>query len=43
MKCASLSRIAQTLAEVYLGRDAGRWVLSGRIARGVADRTDTVL
>jgi adenylate cyclase len=43
MKCASLGRIAQTLAETYLGRDAGRSVLSGRIARGVADRIDTVL
>ena len=36
-KCASLARIAETLVETYLGRDAGRRVLSGRIARGVAD------
>jgi adenylate cyclase len=43
MKCASLGRIAQTLAETYLGRDAGRSVMSGRIARGIADRIDTVL
>lgn len=42
-KCASLARIASTLVETYLGRDAGRLVLSGRIARGVADRIDTVL
>ncbi len=43
VKCASLVRIAGTLVEVYLGRDAGRRVLSGRIARGVADRIDAVL
>src|SRR5262249_16856722 len=38
IKCASLGRIASTLVETYLGRDAGKLVLSGRIARGVADR-----
>jgi len=43
MKCASLSRIAATLVETYLGRDAGRRVLSGRIARGVTDRIRAVL
>ena len=43
IKCASLARIAQTLVETYLGRDAGRRVLTGRIQRGVADRIDTVL
>ena len=43
IKCASLGRIAGTIAEVYLGRDAGRRVLSGRIARGVADRMGAVL
>jgi adenylate cyclase len=43
MKCASLARIATTLVEVYLGRDAGQRVLSGRIARGVADRIHAVL
>ena len=42
-KCASLARIAETLVETYLGRDAGRRVLSGRIARGVADRIGAVL
>jgi adenylate cyclase len=42
-KCASLTRIAETLVETYLGRDAGRRVLSGRIARGVADRIGAVL
>ena len=43
IKAASLGRIAETLVETYLGRDAGRRVLSGRIARGVADRIRTVL
>jgi adenylate cyclase len=43
MKCASLSRIAGTLVETYLGRDAGQRVLKGRIARGVADRIGAVL
>lgn len=43
LKCASLARIAETLVETYLGRDAGRRVLSGRIARGVADRIGAVL
>ena len=35
--------IAGTLVEVYLGRDAGQRVLSGRIQRGVADRIEAVL
>ncbi len=43
IKAASLGRIAATLAETYLGRDAGRRVLRGRIERGVADRIKTVL
>jgi adenylate cyclase len=43
MKCASLARIAETLVETYLGRDAGRRVLSGRIERGVTDRISAVL
>jgi adenylate cyclase len=43
VKSASLGRIAETLVQTYLGRDAGRRVLSGRIARGVADRIETVL
>src|SRR6202030_3645462 len=43
VKCVSLGRIAETLVETYLGRDAGRRVLSGRIARGVADRIGAVL
>jgi adenylate cyclase len=43
IKSASLAGIANTLVETYLGRDAGRRVLRGRIARGVADRIKAVL
>ncbi|MFZ1429844.1 MAG: adenylate/guanylate cyclase domain-containing protein [Geminicoccaceae bacterium] len=43
LKCRSLARIAATLVETYLGRDAGRRVLGGRIARGVAERISAVL
>lgn len=43
IKCASLARIAGTLVEVYLGRDAGQRVLAGRISRGVTDRINAVL
>lgn len=43
IKVVSLTRIAATLAEVYLGQDAGRRVLQGRILRGVTDRIHAVL
>jgi adenylate cyclase len=43
VKSASLARIAGTLVETYLGRDPGRRVLRGRIARGVAERIEAVL
>jgi adenylate cyclase len=43
IKCASLARIAGTLVQVYLGRDAGQRVLNGRIARGVSDKINAVL
>jgi adenylate cyclase len=43
VKCVSLARIAGTLVETYLGRDAGRRVLKGLIRRGVADRITAVL
>jgi adenylate cyclase len=43
LKAASLSRIAATLVETYLGRDAGRRVLEGRIARGVAEQIDAAI
>ena len=40
---AALARMAGTLAETYLGRDAGRRVMSGRIVRGVAEKIGAVL
>lgn len=43
IKAGALARVAGTLVEVYLGRDAGMRVLGGRISRGVADRIDAVL
>ncbi len=43
LKSASLARVAETIAEVYLGRDPGQRVLQGRIVRGVADRINAVL
>ena len=43
LKSVSLARIAVTLAETYLGRDAGRLVLSGQIERGVAEQISAVL
>ncbi|HYC16159.1 MAG TPA: adenylate/guanylate cyclase domain-containing protein [Pseudolabrys sp.] len=42
-KAAALTRMTGTLMETYLGRDAGRRVLSGRIMRGVAERIDAVI
>jgi len=43
VKSASLARISGTLVETYLGRDAGRRVLQGRIRRGIAERIEAVL
>jgi adenylate cyclase len=43
VKSAALGRMAGTLAETYLGRDAGRRVMSGRIIRGIAERISAVL
>jgi adenylate cyclase len=43
VKCFSLARIAGTLVEIYLGRDAGQRVLNGMIRRGVAERINAVL
>ncbi|GGE17212.1 adenylate cyclase [Aureimonas endophytica] len=43
IKTASLARIAETLVEVYLGRDARERVLKGRIERGKAETIETVL
>jgi adenylate cyclase len=42
VKCVSLARIAGTLVETYLGRDAGRRVLGGLIRRGVAEKIAAV-
>lgn len=43
IKSMALARVTTTLAEVYLGRGAGRRVLAGRILRGVAERMESVL
>jgi adenylate cyclase len=43
IKSVSLARVAGTLMQTYLGRDAGQRVLGGRIMRGVADRIDAVI
>jgi adenylate cyclase len=43
VKSASLTRIARTLVETYLGRDPGRRVIEGGILRGIADRIEAVL
>jgi adenylate cyclase len=43
VKSVSLTRIARTLVETYLGRDPGRRVLAGGIQRGVTDRIEAVL
>jgi adenylate cyclase len=43
VKAAALARMTGTLMQTYLGRDAARGVLSGRILRGVADRIDAVI
>jgi len=40
---STVARIAETLVETYLGRDAGRRVLKGAIARGTADKIRAVL
>jgi len=42
-KAAALARMTGTLMETYLGRDAGRRVLSGRIMRGVTERIDAAI
>jgi adenylate cyclase len=43
VKTSALTRMTGTLMETYLGRDAARRVLSGRIMRGVADRIDAAI
>lgn len=39
----AVARIANTLVETYLGRDAGHRVLRGHIRRGIAEKLDAVL
>jgi adenylate cyclase len=43
IKAVALKDVAATLVETYLGRDAGKRVLEGRIERGVAERIEAVL
>jgi adenylate cyclase len=43
IKSVSLARMTRTLMETYLGRDAGRRVLGGRIIRGIAERIDAAV
>jgi adenylate cyclase len=43
IKSASITRIAETLVETYLGRDAGHRVLRGQIQRGTAEKISAVL
>ena len=43
VKCTALGRIARTIAEVYLGEDAARHVLEGKITRGKAERISAAL
>ena len=43
IKSAALAKVADNLVEAYLGRDAGRRVLEGRIQRGVAERIEAAL
>jgi adenylate cyclase len=43
VKSASFARIAETLVDTYLGRDAGRRVLAGSITRGVTEKINAVL
>jgi len=43
IKSATLVRIAKTLVETYLGRDPGRRVLKGSIARGISSSIEAVL
>ena len=39
----SLARVAESLVEAYLGRDAGRRVLAGRMSRGAVEKIHAVL
>ena len=43
IKSTSLARIAETLVETYLGRDAGKLVLEGRMTRGMVQKLHAVI
>jgi adenylate cyclase len=43
IKSISLGRMTDTLMQTYLGRDAGRRVLSGKIVRGMVERIDAAV
>jgi adenylate cyclase len=43
IKSVSLARVAESLVEAYLGRDAGRRVLQGKMSRGVVEKINAVL
>lgn len=43
VKAGALNRISRTIAEVYLGEDAARQVLEGRMSRGKAERISAAL
>ena len=43
IKSVALTRMTGALMQTYLGRDAGRRVLSGGILRGVAEKIDAVV
>jgi len=43
IKSTSLTRVAQSLVEAYLGRDAGRRVLNGKITRGSVEKIHAVI
>jgi adenylate cyclase len=43
IKSASLARVAESLVEAYLGRDAGRRVLQGKMSRGTVEKINAVL
>ena len=43
IRSASQARLAKTLVEAYLGRDAGRRVLNGGIRRGAVQKINAVL
>ena len=43
IKAAALRQVTGSLVELYLGRDAGRLVLAGRIERGKVDSINAIL